>query len=46
MQHTVQEICQENETVFNSGSVSGTAIMLKVENINSALLHKLRNQAK
>jgi hypothetical protein len=41
----VQQICQEKETVFNSATVSGAAIMLKVENINSALLHKLKNKA-
>ena len=37
---------RKKKLFFNTGSLSGTAIMLKVESINSALLHKLRNKAK
>jgi hypothetical protein len=46
LQHTVQEICLEKETVFNTVGLSGATMTRRVEDISSDLLNQLRNKSK
>jgi hypothetical protein len=46
LQHIVQEIYPEKETVFNTVSLSRATMMRGVDDTSSDLLHELRNKEK
>jgi hypothetical protein len=45
LQHVMQEICPEKETVFHTVSLSRATMTQRVENISTDLLKQLRNKA-